>query len=296
MLCTPVTIPRPSDPCKAARQCQLTLALLLRGSLVMSRAITPHGLGYPWVSVNPQPIPVKTRAHGRGYGFWRVWARVTLENPRVARDIPYVWRDDMAMVGAWCGWQWVGLCQWKQDMGRLLTFLWPLLLTHIPGIIICHCRFCCGQQQWLVSQLSDIVACLGGTIDVPHCQCDMTLRWWVLVGLLWLAMWHHGIVFVMAGVHTTAAGWGFVSGNEIWGGLWPFGGPCYLLTSQALLLLLLWTATVACGIVVLLLSRLVLLVCAVVVVCSWMMVAGGGSQWWWWCCQWWWWKMVVVLV
>jgi hypothetical protein len=27
------------------------------------------------------------------------------------------------------------------------------------------------------------------------------------------------VVFVMAGVQAMAAGWGFVSGNEIWGGL-----------------------------------------------------------------------------
>jgi len=70
-----------------------------------------------------------------------------------------------------------------------------------------------------VSQPSDVVAHLGGTIDVPCCQCDMMLRWRVLIGLLWLVMWHHGIIFVIAGVQVMAAGWGFVSGNEIWGGL-----------------------------------------------------------------------------
>ena len=64
------------------------------------------------------------------------------------------------------------------------------------------------------------MACLEGTIDdVPHHQHNMTLRWQVLVGLLWLVTWHHGIIFVMAGVQAMAAGWGFVSGNEIWGGL-----------------------------------------------------------------------------
>ena len=74
--------PWPSNPHKAAWQCQLTLALLLQGSLVMSGAINPCGLGYPWVFVNPWPIPVKTRACGCGYGFWWVQAQVTLENPR----------------------------------------------------------------------------------------------------------------------------------------------------------------------------------------------------------------------
>ena len=77
-----------SDPRKVARQCQLTLALPLRGSLVISGGKPPRGLGYPRVFVNPQPVPTKTRARGRGCGFWRVRVRVTLENPRVARDIP----------------------------------------------------------------------------------------------------------------------------------------------------------------------------------------------------------------
>jgi len=31
----------------------------------------------------------ETRTRGRGYGFRRVRVRVTLENPRVAHDIPY---------------------------------------------------------------------------------------------------------------------------------------------------------------------------------------------------------------
>jgi len=61
--------PRLSDPRKAARRCQLTLTLPLRGSLVISGGIPVRGLGYPWVFVNPQPVPPKTRAHGRGCGF-----------------------------------------------------------------------------------------------------------------------------------------------------------------------------------------------------------------------------------
>jgi len=56
-----------SDPHKAAQQCPLTLALCLWGSWVISGAITPHGLGYLWVFVNPLPIPAKTHACGHGY-------------------------------------------------------------------------------------------------------------------------------------------------------------------------------------------------------------------------------------
>jgi len=77
-----------SNPRKAAQQCPLTLALPLRGSLVISEGITPCGLGYPWVFVNPWPVPTKTHASGCRYGFWWVWVQVTLENPRVAHDIP----------------------------------------------------------------------------------------------------------------------------------------------------------------------------------------------------------------
>jgi len=103
----------------------------------------------------------------------------------------HVWQDDVAMVGAWCGWQWVGLCQWKQDMGRLLTFLWPSLLTHFSGIIVCCHHFCCRQQWWLVSQLSDVVACLGGTIT-----CHVVSATWHWGGgcSLGFCGWRHGIV------------------------------------------------------------------------------------------------------
>ena len=93
-----------SDPRKAAWQCPLTLALPLWGSLVISEGITPCGLGYPWVFVNPWPVPMKTHASGRGYGFWWVRVWVTLENPRVACDIPY-WsgsRPATQLEFSWC--------------------------------------------------------------------------------------------------------------------------------------------------------------------------------------------------
>jgi len=79
--------PQSSDPRKDARQCRLTLALPLRGSLVISGGIPSCGLRYPWAFVNSLPVPAKTRATGcDGY---HVQVRVTLENPRVARDITY---------------------------------------------------------------------------------------------------------------------------------------------------------------------------------------------------------------
>jgi hypothetical protein len=62
-----------SDPRKAARQCPLTLALPLRGSLVISGGITPCRFRYPWFFVNPLPIPEKTHAHGCGYGHGLLW-------------------------------------------------------------------------------------------------------------------------------------------------------------------------------------------------------------------------------
>jgi len=85
MLCTLATF----WSSQAAQQCRLTLALPLWGSLVNSGGIMLHRLGYLWVFVNPLPIPAKTHTCGCGYGFWQVWAQVTLENPRVAHGIPY---------------------------------------------------------------------------------------------------------------------------------------------------------------------------------------------------------------
>ena len=72
-------------------------------------------------------------------------------------------------------------------------------------------------------------------IDVPCRQCNMMLRWWVLVRLLWLATWHRGIVFVWLVCRQWQLGRALSVEMRYGGGLWPFGGPCYLLTSQALL-------------------------------------------------------------
>ena len=77
-----------SDPHKVAQQCWLTLALPLQGLLVISEGIPLHRLGYPQVFINPLPIPTKICAHRCGCRFWQVQAWVTLENPRVAHDIP----------------------------------------------------------------------------------------------------------------------------------------------------------------------------------------------------------------
>ena len=40
--------------------------------------------------IKPTPVPLKTRTRERGYGFSRVRVRVSPENPRVARDNPYL--------------------------------------------------------------------------------------------------------------------------------------------------------------------------------------------------------------
>jgi len=55
----------------------------------MKTRVYLYGFYDPWVLQNPQPVPVKTRTRGCGYRFPRVRVRVALENPRVARDIPY---------------------------------------------------------------------------------------------------------------------------------------------------------------------------------------------------------------
>jgi hypothetical protein len=52
---------------------------------------SPYGICFPWVLLNPWPVPVKTRAHLCRHGLRREQVRVASENPRVARDIPYVW-------------------------------------------------------------------------------------------------------------------------------------------------------------------------------------------------------------
>ena len=90
--CSAPQLPFPwlSNPHKAAWQCRLTLALPLWGSLVIFGGMTLCRLGYPWVFVNPLPVPMKTCTCGHRYGFWWVQAWVTLENPRVACYIPYL--------------------------------------------------------------------------------------------------------------------------------------------------------------------------------------------------------------
>ena len=87
-------------------------------------------------------------------------------------------------------------------------------------------------------------------IDVPCCQCNMTLRWQVLIRLLWLATWHRGIVFVWLVCRQWQLCWALSVETR-------YGGVCDLLVALTthslprhhclLLLLLLWTATVACG-------------------------------------------------
>ena len=68
---------QPSYPRKAARQCQLTLALRLQGFW-----------RHTCMRVGVPPGFCKTHTLGQGYGFSGVQVRVALENPRVTHANP----------------------------------------------------------------------------------------------------------------------------------------------------------------------------------------------------------------
>jgi len=87
---SPLSIPWPSNPCKLHGSVNWHLHHPCKVYWSFLGAYPCAGLENPWVFVNPLPVPAKTRACRRGYGFWRVWAQVTLENPRVAHAIPYI--------------------------------------------------------------------------------------------------------------------------------------------------------------------------------------------------------------
>jgi hypothetical protein len=94
--------------------------------------------------------------------------------------------------------------------GGSLTFWQPSLLPHFPAVVVCHRRGCsCGQCRQHVSLSSDIVARPEGTVDVPRRHYD-ALSQLVLALLLWLVMWCHGVVFIVAGVVGVCnGGWGW---------------------------------------------------------------------------------------
>ena len=70
---------RPSYPRKVAWQCQLTLALHLRGLLVIFVRLPASRFTYAWFFQNP--LPVETRTPGCGCGLTQVRVLVALENP-----------------------------------------------------------------------------------------------------------------------------------------------------------------------------------------------------------------------
>jgi hypothetical protein len=76
-----------SYPRNAARQCQLTPALRLRGFSVFRLVLET----YPHTGCIPPGFcetRTRTRTLGHGYGFSAIWVRVALENPRVTRANP----------------------------------------------------------------------------------------------------------------------------------------------------------------------------------------------------------------
>ena len=79
----------PPYPRKTAWLCQLTLALRLRGLLVVFIGEYPRKGCIPPGFQEPLPQPVKTLTLGHGYGFSRVRVRVALGYPRVTRDNHY---------------------------------------------------------------------------------------------------------------------------------------------------------------------------------------------------------------
>jgi len=68
---------------------------------------------------------------------------------------------------------------------------------------------------------------------IPYVQYNKTCHRNVMHGRMTWQWLVHGV---------GDSGWGFVSGNRIWGGCWPFCGPCSLPTSQASLFVIIISA------------------------------------------------------
>jgi len=79
---SPLSIPWPSNPRKLHGSVNWHLHHPCEVYWSFLGAYPCAGLENLWVFVNLLPVPVKTHACRHGYGFWRVWAQVTLENPR----------------------------------------------------------------------------------------------------------------------------------------------------------------------------------------------------------------------
>ena len=54
----------------------------------LTHIASPYRIYFPWVLLNPRPVPVKTRTHMCGCGFAWEQVQVGLENPRVSHAIP----------------------------------------------------------------------------------------------------------------------------------------------------------------------------------------------------------------
>ena len=116
----------------------------------------------------------------------------------VYRGIPYVQiirhAIETACVAGWCGNGWCMV--WvtvETEHGEVADLFVALAPCPLPR----HRCFCCRQWWWL---------------------CHNHQMLWQVCG----------IIFVMAGVQVMGAGWGFVSGNEVWGGVVTFWWPSLL--------------------------------------------------------------------
>jgi len=119
---------QPSYPCKAAQQCQLTLALHLWG-------FQRHTCAQVGVPLGFRKTPTCTRWNlypGHGYRFSQVQVRIALQYPRVTHDNSYLLP-----------------CLQDQDRGRFLWAFNPIRSTTIflTFYFLLHffetwCRFC----------------------------------------------------------------------------------------------------------------------------------------------------------
>ena len=147
---------------------------------------------------------------------------------------------------------------------RRLSLSFPLRTVTMTCVTTVRCCGTSGRYQL--------------TCHVVSANRDMMLRWWVLVGLLWLATWHCAIVFVWLVCRQWQLGRA-LSVETRYGGVVTFWWPSLLAHFPSIIV----RCCCCCGqqqrLVASFLSRLVSSVCAGVVVCGRMMVAGGGSQW-----------------
>jgi hypothetical protein len=107
------TPPTEFKPRNAARRCQLTPALLLRGFSIGFGDILARGLQYPRVLAKPTPAPVETCTLGHGYWFSGAQVRantlfptksifLSSHNSCTLHRMPVKWRPyETCILGMW---------------------------------------------------------------------------------------------------------------------------------------------------------------------------------------------------